>query len=561
MPKVQSTLATRAALFKEMALFRDIPEDELEQLVGRFLDYSLGRGEQLYEQGERAENFYVVLSGLLRCEQVTANEKIAVTALEDGDPFGARSLLLDGAPESRVKAVRPAQLLYLPHPDFAKLLAKYPQLKERLLLIGAGRKLKSEIDFDWLGKDEIVHFVARKHTAYLWTRLSRAIAVAIMGLLAIAYTIGAPASSQLYWFGGGVALILAAVALAIWEILDWRNDYYVLTDQRAVWVEQELLRSSGRIEAPLESIQAVNTHTSFTGQLMGYGDIIVRTYTGTVLMPSVGDPQNMKFLIEEYITRLRKGKRLAKHDSIRQAVRESLGTAPQNGAQARSQSSMPIIERDSWFNFFKTRTVDGDKIIYHKHWFTLVSSLVLPALFMVAAVYVLRIFNRGLPSSSTGWLLVFAAIIAPIGVMVYRYIDWQNDIYLVTPDSLLDSEKKPLGALTTKSAPLANVLSLENHREGLGLLFNYGVVRIKVGDSALDFDNVHDPAQVQQDIFARMEALKYKQEQKKSDDERTRMTEWLRVYEEERGRLGQAPTTGGQGPEHQEGQQNSNHPE
>jgi hypothetical protein len=544
---MSSTLATRAALFKEMALLRDIPDEELEQLAGRFLDFSLGRGEQLYEQGERAENFYVVLSGLLRCEQVAPDGNVTVTALEDGDPFGARTLLLDGSLESRIKAVRPAQVLYLPRPDFANLMAKYPQLKERLLLIAAGRKLKTEVEFDWLGKDEIVHFVTRKHSAYLWTRLSRAMAVVIMGLLAITYAVAAPASSQLYWFGGGAALLVAAAALAIWEVLDWRNDYYVLTDQRAVWVENELLRSSGRIEAPLESIQAVNTHTSFTGQLMGYGDIVVRTYTGTVLMPSVGDPQNMKFLIEEYITRLRKGKRLAKHDSIRQAVRESLGTAPQNGAQQRSQSSTRIIERDSWFNFFKTRTVDGDKIIYHKHWFTLISSLVLPALFMLAALYVLRVFYGGLPSDSAGRLLVFAAVIAPTSVMIYRYVDWQNDIYLVTPDSLLDSEKKPLGALTTKSAPLANVLSLENHREGLGLLFNYGVVRIKVGDSVLDFDNVHDPAQVQQDIFARMEALKYKKEQKQSDDERTRMTEWLRVYEEERGRRGQPPAAGSEG--------------
>lgn len=529
--------AQRAATFKEMALFRDIPEDELGQIAARFLDYSLGRGEQLYEQGARAENFYIVLGGLLRCEQVGSDGRVVVTAFEEGDPFGARALLLDGSAESRVKAVHATQLLYLPRPDFAKLLSNYPQLKDRLQIVAQGRKLKTEVDFDWLGKDEIVHFVARKHSAYLWTRLSRAMAVALMGLLALTYAIGAPAGSQFAWLLGGAVGIFVSAGWAIWEVLDWRNDYYVLSDQRVVWLEQVLLRSSSRIEAPLETIQAVNTHTSFTGRLMGYGDILLRTYTGSVLMPSVGDPQNMKYLIEEYISRLRKGKRLAKHESIRQAVRESLGTVPQSATPAREQGqTFHLIDETQRFSLFKTRTVDGDKIIYHKHWFTLFSGLLLPALFMIAALYVLRVLYGGFPSSGIGWLLVFAAVAAPLGVMVYLFVDWQNDIYLVTPDSLMDSEKKPLGSLITKSAPLANVLSLENHRYGLGLLFNFGVVRINVGDSSLDFENVHNPAQVQQDIFARIEALKLKQAQKKSEEERSRMTEWLRVYEEERRR-------------------------
>jgi hypothetical protein len=61
-------------------------------------------------------------------------------------------------------------------------------------------------------------------------------------------------------------------------------------------------------------------------------------------------------------------------------------------------------------------------------------------------------------------------------------------------------------------------------------------VRINVGDSSLDFDGVHDPAQVQQDIFARIEALKLRTQQANQDEERKRMAEWLRVYEEERGR-------------------------
>jgi len=152
-----------------------------------------------------------------------------------------------------------------------------------------------------------------------------------------------------------------------------------------------------------------------------------------------------------------------------------------------------------------------------------------PSLFGAAAFLAVQAFGLG-----AGFYLLGLGI--PLSIFVYRLLDWQNDIYRVTPDSLMDSEKKPLGSEVTKSASLANVLSLENHRVGiLGLLLNFGVVRINVGDSSLDFVDVHDPARIQQDIFLRMEALKLKQQESQADEERRRLAEWMKIYEEERG--------------------------
>ncbi len=155
---------------------------------------------------------------------------------------------------------------------------------------------------------------------------------------------------------------------------------------------------------------------------------------------------------------------------------------------------------------------------------------------MIAAVYFLSLYYQDLPFTiNTVWLIIFA-IIFPLGLMIYRFLDWQNDIYRVTADSLIDSEKKPLGSEITKSAPLANVLSLENHRIGIiGLLLNFGIVRINVGDSTLEFADVYDPALIQQDIFVRMEVLRLGAEEQQAEDERKRMAQWLKVYEEERG--------------------------
>ncbi|MCL5428732.1 MAG: cyclic nucleotide-binding domain-containing protein [Chloroflexi bacterium] len=539
---MQSSLAERVTLLKEMALFRELSEPELEQIGSRLHDYLLAANQLLYGAGDRAENFYLVADGLLLNQEIREGRRVGETTLETGDAFGAGALLAGGARKAAVSALRDSHLFYMTRPDFNWMLNQYPRVAGGLRQFSMGKQLKGEVDFDWLEEGEKVFYVARKHIGYLWFRLTRSMGLAILGLLAFLFAIGAPSGSQFYWVGGGGLLLFGAVGLGIWEALDWRNDFYIVTNLRVVWLEQVLLRSSSCTEAPLANIQSVNVHSSLMGRLLGFGDVIVRTYTGTVKMPSVGDPMNTKHLIEDYAARLKKESRHAKHESIRQAVRETLGYAPEAEVQPAARSALPLIDREERFSLFKTRTIQGDTITYHKHWFSLLSNLFLPTLFFIGVLVGLPLIFQGMPNSPIGWLVSLAAVVAPVAVVLYRILDWQNDIYVLTPDSLIDTEKKPLGSEVTKSAPLANVLSLENHKVGLlGLLLNFGVVRINVGDTALDFESVANPVQVQQDIFARMEALKVNQEQGQVEDERRRMTEWLRVYEQERGRGGQAP--------------------
>jgi hypothetical protein len=532
----QELFAERVSLLKEMAIFAGFNDGELLAVAERFLEYRLTRGSALYEEGELAENFYLVSNGLLRCERVNAKSELVVTTFENGDAFGCRSYRLDGASESRVKALRNSDLIYLPRPDFARLLEEHPALASNIDQLAAGRKLNADSQFDWLGREEMAHYVARRHPAYLWLRISRALILAILGFLSFYVATGAALETQFGWVFGGAVLVFASAVWATWEVLDWRNDYYVISNLRAVWLEQLLLRSASRLEAPLENVQSVSTHTSLLGRILGFGDVIIQTYTGSVPMPAIGNAHFVKRLIEENVTRLRKRKGEAQQESIRQAVRETLGQ--QNGSQARpAQTFLPTIDETERWQLFTTRTVKGSTIIYHKHWFSLFASLLMPALFTLAVFYGMSALYGGLPSSTTGWLVLLLFLVIPLGVVLYRIMDWQNDIYIVTPDSLIDTEKKPLGSEITKSASLANVLSLENHRVGIiGLLFNFGEVRINVGDSTLDFENVPEPARVQQEIFVRMEALKAKQERSKTEEEHSRMTEWLRIYEQERSR-------------------------
>lgn len=529
----------RVEILSHMALFQDLTEQDVADIAAHLSDFSLKEGELLYSAGDRADNFYFLLSGSLKSWQSANPEEEVAFAIEAGDSFGEKALMSNSTRQYSVSAQTSVNLLYMPRGEFEWMLETFPELAERLEIQSSGDTLKREVDFDWLREDEEVHFVARKHIAYLWLRLSRALVLAIIAFLSFysAITI-ADSSGQFRWVAAGAGLLFIAVAWGLWESLDWRNDYYILTNLRVVWLENLLLRSSSRKEAPLGSIQSINTHTSLLGRLLDFGDVIVRTYTGTVLMPAVGEPMHIKHMIEEYVMRQRQQGRQEKHETIRQALRQSLGHAEEESSPQKVEEGFPeeMMDKGKRLQFFSTRRVDGVVVTYHKHWFVLFRNLLLPALFMVAVIYFLTFFYEGFPPTFNDWLLSTVFVSLPIVVMIYRFMDWQNDIYRVTADSLIDSEKKPLGSEVSKSAPLVNVLSLENHRIGLiGLLLNFGVVRINVGDSSLEFADVYDPALIQQDIFVRMEALKMSTEESKADDERKRMAEWLKVYEEERG--------------------------
>jgi len=65
------------------------------------------------------------------------------------------------------------------------------------------------------------------------------------------------------------------------------------------------------------------------------------------------------------------------------------------------------------------------------------------------------------------------------------------------------------------------------------MLFNFGTVYITVGNTQLTFDEISRPADVQQQIFARMGAHAEELRQREIDEERERMTEWFKVYHDE----------------------------
>jgi hypothetical protein len=72
---------------------------------------------------------------------------------------------------------------------------------------------------------------------------------------------------------------------------------------------------------------------------------------------------------------------------------------------------------------------------------------------------------------------------------------------------------------------------MEHRREGIiGLMFNFGTVVINVGETKFDFVGVHNPAEVQHEIFERHFARRRQLEVTEAVKERERMLDWLDAY-------------------------------
>jgi hypothetical protein len=130
-------------------------------------------------------------------------------------------------------------------------------------------------------------------------------------------------------------------------------------------------------------------------------------------------------------------------------------------------------------------------------------------------------------------LSLLIVMIPFFGWMIWEYMDWNNDIFQVTPDEILDIDRAPLGTEERRAAQLDNILSTQYKRIGFaGYLFNFGTVYITVGGTQLAFEDVLDPAGVQADIDRRRMARQEKKREDLAAIDRERMASWIAAYHE-----------------------------
>jgi hypothetical protein len=90
------------------------------------------------------------------------------------------------------------------------------------------------------------------------------------------------------------------------------------------------------------------------------------------------------------------------------------------------------------------------------------------------------------------YLFIPVAIFA-VGWMIWNYIDWDNDLYIVTNKRVVDYEKIVLIYDSRNEAPLATCRSVNIATDELGRIFGYGDVIVNTFSGTITFRHIANP--------------------------------------------------------------------
>ncbi|MEP7136949.1 MAG: cyclic nucleotide-binding domain-containing protein [Chloroflexota bacterium] len=551
--------SARIAFLKKIHLFHGLDDAEFVMLAEELHERTFAKGDVVFTQDGKADGFYLIYGGSVRIIRKQDKKETQLALLVKNDYFGEMALVANRKRSATVTALTDTTLLELSRADFDNLYKIAPHIKNNLSIAVQSRVLSRKLKFKWIRPDEVIYFLARKHPIVLWEKLILPILALLvpLGLFYAYFTI----INFLIVLLAGIFSLLAIIGIMFWLWVDWGNDYYIVTNQRVVWLEKVVGIYDSRQESPLGTILSVGIEVNQLGKILDYGNVIVRTFVGKVPFNHVHHPNHAAKMIEEYWNRTKEHAAGLEKDAMKNAIRKRLGLPQPKSAQGfgepaplpksdvkppKPSAGMAAILKFLGAETIKLRYETGASVIYRKHWIV----LVLQAWVSVAGVvgslllFIGRLIQlaflpdaafislQGGGFSIDAWTLAFLIAFVPFAIWFgYELLDWSNDKFEVTSDQIIDIDRKPFGTESRNAAPLEGIMSTVYERKGLlGNIFNYGTVYITVGGSKLAFEDVMDPATVQSDIDRRRMERTAKKNEGAVAAERERMAEWLATY-------------------------------
>ena len=525
---------------KSIFPFSQLRDDELVRIAPFFEQVAFPAGATIFSDGYPAGEVFFILSGQVKLTCRQKNKSTTLGLLGAGDHFGDEALVREHLYETRAVCQTQVSALRIRGSKTRAIADSSTDVRGAFNFFNKTQQMACREKTPWRNESEAVVLMSRRHPFFL---VLRVLVTGILSLLAFSFLLFAALESKdssTFLLILSFLALIAGACLCGWSAFEWTNDYFVITQDR-VLVQKKLVGFyESRRESPINAILSVGIDTSFFGRMMGYGSVTVRTYTGDLRFDRLPSPYLIHALLETRREKAANQMQTAEKDEIRVALSSrKQGTASQKTAESKSRPQDFSQEgydsgsfSDLLARFFHLRTQDEESITYRTHWWILWGKTFLPGLFILAVI--LAIIGRWLGVLTLlpeGLVYLFGVILilAGCGWWLYQYSDWQNDVYIITGDQLIDVYRKPLGTEDRRSAPVKNIQTVEFERKGLiRLMFNFGTVKIKIGNEELTFDNVYRPSQIQTEIYAcyraSLETAKKNEQQK--------FMEWFKTYDE-----------------------------
>ncbi len=532
-------------------LFHHLDNETLGTLSAFFTLVEYDRGAFIINQGELDESLFFILSGKIRLTLQVAGrgEVLKAGIIERGDLLNYEMLEPGIKAPYSARALTPVSIAKIDRRNLRIVVKQFPELYQPLSVLYQSHKMAVRKGSHTRFAEESIYFLARRHPIHLVFSLLLPLFFAAITLPLInAFYRSTEMTSGLLLFGLDLFIVLAWI---VWCIIDWVNDYAVITSRRVLFEEKVMFFYHSQHESPMSAILSVTAATSLLGRLFAYGDILVKTYTGLIVLPGQKNPSLIVDIIETLWSRNKTTNSVHEKEEVQTTLRRELGL-PIIESEGVIEEEQPIDEYSktgsllsALANVFSLIKEEENQVTYWTHWIFLIKGLSLPTVLFLALLTFSIYRTSGLINflSDPSFYLLFSVLLSvTLAWLLYKYFDWRNDYYVISDEQILDVYKKPLGREEKNSAQIKNILSIEYKRLGIiGLLLNYGTVYIRVGDSTLTFDNVYNPAFIQQALFRRMETLEQKSNEERQISERNRMAEMIAAYHQMVSKENQSP--------------------
>ena len=305
------------------------------------------------------------------------------------------------------------------------------------------------------------------------------------------------------WLSAG----FVSLAWMAYAVLDWREDWIALTNQRVIVMNKTLFLRETRRDAPLSKVQNVTAnHPNALGTALDFGDIEIDTAgIGALTFKSLPHPSQFRETVFSQQAAYQ-AKQPPADDVRKEAVRAIiLGRAPsspERAPKAQANSLAPTSPQQQVF-------------IWHKHWAYLVRSNRVPIILLAGALLIWIVLDvitgPGVGDSVAGMLGWAALLLVPVcGLWIaWSWEDWRNDVYKLDHERLYHIESLPLGLREQSKETLVNRVSDVMYLipGPLANLLDFGDVVIKTPGEAseLVFAGIPHPRRVQQTIMERVD--------------------------------------------------------
>jgi membrane protein YdbS with pleckstrin-like domain len=557
---------SKLELLAGVPLFKDLSEGALRLVAGIATEYAFKKGTVVAYQRDAADSLYIVKEGRLFATTLDSDGRVRESRpYETGEYFQDIWLFVPGAHPATVKgSSEDGRILIIRGADFIRLLQENPGIipdlapyqdedgrptglsdeawnETRKLVIT--KKTRSSSVAALLPEEHIELFTRRS----IWFLLAELVLPFMLVLFAALLLVFLPADTTAQRvLKGGVPALLTLIGI-LWfviDLIDWRADYFLITNKHLTHHEFELRRFRIHlVKVPISQVQTVEIlKPTLLANLLNIGTAQVTTaaVAGRILFDNIDDPTAVRDTLNRLTLQYRTYAGAQTQAVMRQSIEQHFGVDPELSSlddDAPPPPPAPVRPDNPWTAFRKRygwRVVDGNTVTYRKSIFILVRKIGLPLLiFMILLI----LAGLGVYLGIDGWLIVIVLGIiglVNLGWFIWKLEDWRNDIFQLTERFVIDIDRTPFGfGESRKQAALSNIQNVDAVRPGFfATLFNYGFVSVDTAGVPADivFEYVPNPELIQSDIFQRVDDYRQRERVREEGARREEYAMLLDVY-------------------------------